>query len=180
MRNIRISKMLGIQIVLWITIFFSGEALIYHVRWFVPFLTSQMSYIVPAGHTPLVWFMVQILSDCIFLYVGYLLIRLFGNYRRTGFFDEKSLKVFDGVILACIALAVLGAGQTILNNWNEVHINQWNSLEAISNLLFRSFTNLIVFREPQTMYFLLAIILWAVKQFVTKALFVKSENEAFI
>jgi hypothetical protein len=30
------------------------------------------------------------------------------------------------------------------------------------------------------MYFLLAIILWVVKQFVSKALLIKEENEAFV
>jgi hypothetical protein len=30
------------------------------------------------------------------------------------------------------------------------------------------------------MYFLLAIILWAVRQFVSKALVIKSENEAIV
>jgi hypothetical protein len=112
--------------------------------------------------------------------VGGLLIRLINKYNRTGFFDEESLKVLNGVILSCIGLALLGAIQTVVNNFYEVHFDQWTSLESFANRLFRAFTRLLILREPQTMYFLLAIILWAVKQFVSRALVIKSENEAIV
>ncbi len=180
MKRPTISKAGFIKAILWGIICFSSLALVYHIRWFIPFLNDSSTHIVPEGQEPLVWFIVQICNNIIFLLVGYLLIRLFAKYQQTGFFDKESLQVLKGVIISCIALGLLGAVQNITNNFNEVHINQWTSIEGILNLSFRTFTNLLLFREPQTMYFLLAIILWVVKQFVTKALFVKTENEAFI
>ncbi len=180
MSKIKSSNLILIKVVLWGVLFFSTEALVYYVRWFVPFLRDKMAYVVPVGKIPFLWFVVQICDNIIFVLVGLLLLKLFRKYQKTGFFDKGSLKVFDGVILSCIALALLGAVQTIANNFYEVHFNQWTSFESIANLLLRSFTRLIILREPQTMYFLLAIILWAVKQFVTKALLIKNENEAFV
>jgi len=180
MANTKLSKLNLIKVVLWATIVFSALGLIYHTRWFVAFLVSSTFYVVPADQTPVVWFVTQIFSNIIFLYVGYLLIRLFKKYQQTGFFDEESLKVFNGVIISCLGLAVLGAVQVFANNISEVHIGEWKTIESSSNLLFRSFTKLLVFESPQTMYFLLAIILWSVKQFVTRALFIKTENESFI
>jgi hypothetical protein len=129
---------------------------------------------------PLLWFVIKIFENIIFLMVGGLLIRLINKYNRTGFFDEESLKVLNGVILSCIGLALLGAIQTVVNNFYEVHFDQWTSLESFANRLFRAFTRLLILREPQTMYFLLAIILWAVKKFVSRALVIKSENEAIV
>jgi hypothetical protein len=139
-----------------------------------------MAYVVPKGQMPLLWFIVQISKNIIFLIVSLFLVRLFRTYRQTGFFDNKSLKVFDVVIISSVGLGILGAIQTISNNFYEVHFNDWTSIESIANLTFRSFTKLLIFKEPQTMYFLFAIILWSVKQFVTKALLIKNENEAFI
>lgn len=176
----QISSLTFIKIVLWGAIFFSAEALVYYFRWFVPFLKNETTNVVPFGKMPLLWFVVQIFQNIIFLVVGGLLIRLVNKYRRTGFFDEESLKVLNGVILSCIGLALLGAIQTVANNFYEVHFDQWTSFQSFGNLLFRSFTRLLILREPQTMYFLLAIILWAVKQFVSRALVIKSENEAIV
>jgi hypothetical protein len=107
-------------------------------------------------------------------------MKLFKKYQQTGFFDTESLRVFDIVILSCIVLALFGSVLTVYNNYNEVHLEQWTTFTAVVNLISRSFTRLLVFKEPQTMYFLLAVILWAVKQFVSKALFIKKENEAFV
>lgn len=177
----KISRLILIKVVLWVTIYFSGLALIYHTRWFITFLlNSNIHFVVPVSEVPFVWFIIQICSNLIFLYVSYLLIRLFKKYRRTGFFDEESLKVFNGIILSCLGLAILGATKIIINNFSEVHIGEWTSLEAIINLFFRSFTRLLVINGPQTMYLLLAIILWSVKQFVISALDVKRENESFV
>ncbi len=134
----------------------------------------------PANQTPLIWFITQIISNIVFLYISYLLIRLLKKYGQTQFFDETSLKVFNVVILSCVFLAVLSVMQVLFNNFYEVRISEWKSTESSVNLLFRSFTRLFVFESPQTMYFLLAIILWSVKQFVTRALFIKKENESFI
>lgn len=169
-----------IKTVLWGAIYFSTLALMYHIRWFIPFLLDKTSNVVPGGQLPLLWFIVQISRNIIFLVVGLFLVKLFRNYQLTGFFDKESLNVFNIVILSCVGLGLLGALQTISNNFREVHFNDWTSTESIANLFFRSFTKLLIFKEPQTFYFLLAIILWSVKQFVTKAMLIKAENEEFV
>jgi len=180
MCNLKISKFILIKSVLWGTIFFSSLALMYHIRWFIPFLQNNTNGVVPDQQMPLTWFVVQICNNIIFLFVTIILFKLFTKYQQTGFFDSESLKAFDSVIISCILLALLSAVQAVSNNFYEVHFNQWTSVVSVSNLLFRSFTKLLIFQEPQTMYFLLAIILWAVKQFVSNAMIVKNENEAFI
>ena len=181
MDKLRISKLTLIKVVLWVTVYFSGLALVYHTRWFIPFLLNSNNYgTVPAGEVPLVWFTVQICNNLIFLYVSWLLIRLFRKYEQTGYFDSSSLSVFNGTILSCLALAILGAVKIIINNFTEVHLSEWTSAVSIFNLFFRSFTRLLVFNSPQTIYLLLATILWAVRQFVITALDIRKENESFI
>jgi hypothetical protein len=174
------AKLFLIKIILWGTMLMSTLALIFHIRWFIPFVINQQNHFVPAGQEPFVWFVVQICNNLIFLVVGYLLIRLFTRYKKTGYFDPGSLKVFNGVILSCLALAVLGAAQIVANDFNDMHLDQWTSIVSVSNLSFRTFTQLLLIKSPQTMYFLVAIILWVVKQFTVKALQLKNENEAFI
>ncbi len=174
------SNLILIKVILWGIIALSVMAIVYHIRWFIPFLMNGMQGVVPAGQAPLIWFIVQISNNIIFLFVGILLINLFRKYKKTGYFDEQSLKAFDAVIFSCVALALLAAVQIVSNNFNEVHFDQWTSIASTTNLLFRSLSKLLIFQEPQSMYFLLAIILWAVKQFVTKALIIKSENESFV
>ncbi|HNP47378.1 MAG TPA: hypothetical protein PKK99_04940 [Bacteroidia bacterium] len=180
MNNSKKINLLLVQSVLWGAIFFSSLALVYHIRWFIPFLMDNSSGVVPGQQMPFIWFVVQICNNIIFVFVSALLIRLVRKYQETGFFDSDSLQAFDGVIISCMLLALLSTVQIIANNYYEVHSDQWNSIIGISNLLFRSFTKLLIFQQPQTMYFLLAVILWAVKQFVTKALVIKSENESFV
>ena len=180
MSKSKISNLILIKSVLWGAIFFSALALVYHIRWFIPFLQDNTNGVVPNQQMPFIWFVVQICNNIIFLFVAVLLFKLFRKYQQTGFFDRESLKTFDGVIISCIGLALLSAVQIVSNNFYEVHFNQWTSVVSVSNLLFRSFTKLLIFQEPQTMYLLLATILWTVKQFVNKAIFVKIENEKFI
>jgi hypothetical protein len=174
------AKLFLIKIILWGTMGLSTLALVVHIRWFIPFIINRQSFVVPAGQEPLAWFIVQICNNIIFLVVGYLLMQLFARYKRNGFFDLESLKVFNVVILSCLALAFLGAFQILVNDFSEVHIDQWASIISVTNLSFRTFTKLLLIKSPQTMYFLVAIILWVVKQFIVKALQVKNENEAFI
>jgi hypothetical protein len=174
------SKLFLIKIILWGTMGFSTLAMVFHTRWFVAFLINRSTNVVPAGQEPFAWFIVQICNNIIFLVVGYLLIRLFNRYKKVGFFDRESINVFNGVILSCLAMAILGAVQITINDFNELHIDHWTSLISISNLSFRTFTQLLLIKSPQTMYFLVAVILWVVKQFTVKALQVKNENEAFI
>ena len=176
----KISNLILIKIVLWGAIYFSALALVYHVRWFIPFLLNNAANVVPSDQMPFLWFIVQISKNIIFIVVGLFLVKLFKKYQQTGFFDMESIKVFNVVIISCIGLGLLGAIQTISNNLYEVHFNDWTSLEAIANLMLRSYTRLLIFKEPQTLYVLLAIILWSVKQFVSKALIIKYENEAFV
>lgn len=166
--------------ILWVAVFFSTMALVYHIRWVVPFLQNGTDSVVPENRLPFLWFIVQICTNIIFVICGLSLIKLLRKFRETGFFDTESFKVLDIIIISCICLAFLGVIQTIFNNIHELHINEWTSAEGIANLSFRSFTKLLIFSEPQTMYFLLAIILWSVKQFVTNALLIKKENETFV
>lgn len=180
MSQFKISKLTFIKIVLWCVVFFSGVALMYNIRWFIPFLQDKTVFIVPDGQTPFIWFLVQICNNIIFLFAGYSLIRLFNKYKKTGFFDGKSLKVFDGVIISCIGLAVLGVLKLAFSNLNDIQLDSFNSIQSSLSLSARFLTNIILVKEPQTMYILLAIILWTVKQFVTKALFIKTENESFV
>jgi len=180
MSRYKIPNLTLIKIVLWGAICFSALALVYHVRWLIPYLLHNTANVVPTGQIPLLWLSVQISKNIIFIIVGSFLVELFRKYQQTGFFDEGSLKVFNIVIMSCIGLGLLGAIQTISNNLYEMHFKDWTSIEAVANLLLRSFTRLLIFREPQTLYLLLAIILWSVKQFVSKALVIKNENEAII
>jgi hypothetical protein len=180
MNKKQFSSISPVRLVLWAAIFFSAEALVYYIRWFIPFLRGKTANVVPLGNIPLLWFIIKIVENIIFLVVAGLLIRLINKYKTTGFFDEESLKVLNGVILSCIGLALLGAVQTVANNFYEVRFEQWTSLTSFAHLAFRSFTRLLILREPETMYFLLAIILWAVRQFVSKALVIKNENEAIV
>ena|SRR5688500_15357427 len=180
MSRTKTSRLIFIKAILWGAIFFSALALVYHIRWFIPFLQSKTNFVIPNEQVSIVWYVVQIGSNIIFLLISYLLMKLFKKYQQTGFFDTESLRVFDIVILSCIVLALFGSVLTVYNNYNEVHLEQWTTFTGVVNLISRSFTRLLVFKEPQTMYFLLAVILWAVKQFVSKALFIKKENEAFV
>jgi hypothetical protein len=172
------ASLISIKAILFAVIFFSSLALVYHVRWLIPYLENNST--VPGLQVSVLWYVVQICNNLIFLLVGFLLLKLLRKYNKTGFFDGSSMRVFDTVILCSILLALLGSVLTVYNNIHEVHYNEWTSVESVANLIFRSFTRLLVFKEPQTMYFLLAIILWVVKQFVSKALLIKEENEAFV
>ena len=169
-----------IQFILYIVMFFSGLALVYHIRWFVPFLMNQTAAVVPEHEVPFVWFVVQICNNVVFLLIGIMLHKLFQKYQKSGYFDSSCLSVFDRIIFSCFVLAGLGFVQVLSNNIFELHLNEWTSVTAILNLAFRTFTRLLIFRDPQTMYLLLAMILWAMKKFAVNAIIVKQENESFI
>ena len=169
-----------IAIIGWGTLIFSTEALIYYTRWFIPLLSGHHSYIAPPVNFPQLWFIGKIASNAIFLWVAILLLRLYRNYRKRGYFEKDSLRVLDKVILACLLLAFIGLIATGFEYAPELHTERWTSLWAIANSIYRFFTRLFVLKEPQTMYLLLAAILWGVRQFVVQALNVKKENELFI
>jgi len=169
-----------IALIGWGAILFSAEALIYYTRWFIPLLTSGHSFVAPPVNIPELWFMLMIGSNLIFLAVGMLLLRLHRKYLKSGYFEKDSLHILDWVTILSLCLAFLGVIQTIFENFNELHTEGWVSVWSTSNGLFRFFTRLLILKAPQTMYFLFAAIMWAVRQFVVQALNVKKENEAFI
>ncbi|SDC78811.1 hypothetical protein [Niabella drilacis] len=165
---------------LWCILLFSAQALIWHIRWFIPFIKTGFTNVVPPNQQPLVWFITQILTNIIFIYTGGMLLKLFGQYKKAGFFNSGGLRALHTVIYACIGLGVLGTVRVVAGNIQDLHLEEWHSLWAISNLAFRSFHNLLLFREPQSMYFLLAVLLWTLKQFLKTAATLKKENESFI
>ncbi len=173
-------QLLLIKMIVAVIMFYSSLALVFHIRWFVHYLITGIPGTVPPEQVPAVWFARQILSNSIFLFVSYQLINLFTRYQKNNFFDLSALKTFNIVIVSCVFLAGLEAVQIISNNLSQLHLEDWTTLNACVNLLFRTFTIFLVIRDSQTMFLLLAIILWVVKQFVSKALFVKSENDSFI
>ena len=59
MNKTRFSSIFPIRLVLWSTIFFSTEGLVYYIRWFIPFLKNHTANVVPLGRMPLLWFLVQ-------------------------------------------------------------------------------------------------------------------------
>ena len=164
----------------WGTILFSAQAFIYYARWFAPLLTGHHSFVAPDVKIPQLWFIAKIAGNSIFLWVGILLLLLNKRYNRRGYFDRDSLHILDKVIVACLSLALLGFAVTISENAGELHTDQWSSLWSSTNLLWRFVTRQLVQKEPQTMYLLLAAIIWGIRQFVVQALDVKKENELFI
>lgn len=176
----KISQLNLIKLTLWAVILLSSSAIIYHTRWMIPYILNSVDYRVPNGESPLIWFITQIGSNLIFLYVGYLLIRLFKNYQRQGYFEKDSLKVFDHVMLSCLGLALLTIIRLTFSNFYLLSLDEYISIKGILNLSVLLIIDTITFKEPQTMYILLALVMWVVKQFVTKALSLKRENEAFI
>jgi hypothetical protein len=179
MANPNFSKPVFSKLILWGAICFSATALIYHIRWFIPFLVNNIAYVVPNGQAPLIWFIVQICNNFIFLYVSYLLIKLFQKYQQVGFFEKECIVVFQKIIISCVALSILGIVKLGFSNYNDMQIGKL-SIESGFYSFIRFFVNIFVFKEPQTMYLLIATMLWVVKQFVAKAIFVKAENEKFI
>lgn len=169
-----------IQLVLWSAILFSALAFCYHLRWFISYLVDGIHFVGAANQFPSIWFVVQLTNNIIFLYSAYLIYKLIRNYGHKGFLDHTCMQTFNILIIACLWLAGSGSVLTLSNHLNEFHLDAWTSLYAIANLLFRSTTNLLIFDSPQTMYLLLALILWCVKQFVANALLIKKENESFI
>ncbi|MFY0674991.1 MAG: DUF2975 domain-containing protein [Bacteroidia bacterium] len=165
---------------MWIVIMLSCSAIIYNTRWMIPYLLNSVVYKVPNGQSPMIWFITQIGSNLIFLYVGYILLRLFKNYQKQGYFEKDNLKVFDHLILSCLGLALLTVIRLAFSDFYFLPLDQYNSFEGMINLSALLILDSLTFKEPQTMYILLALIMWVVKQFVTKALSFKHENEAFI
>jgi hypothetical protein len=160
MGNLNFSKQILSKLILWGAICFSTIALMYNIRWFIPFLINNIAYVVPNGQSPLI-------------------IKLLRRYQQVGFFEKECIVVFQKIIMCCVVLAILGILKLGFSNYNDVQIGQLNMVSGFNSFI-RFFINILVFKEPQTMYLLIATMLWVVKQFVTKAIFVKAENEKFI
>jgi len=105
------------KVVLWGTIFFSCLAMVYHIRWFIPFLKSNTNVVISNEQVSVVWYVIQMSSNIIFILVSLLLLRLFKKYQKTGYFDMESLRVFDIVILSCVILALFGSALSVYNNY---------------------------------------------------------------
>ena len=179
MEIFKISKMVILKFVLWVIMFFSGLSLVYLSHWFYKFNIDPVKYkpMNTGGILPNIWFPTQIMSYMVFLFVGYSLFRLFSKYKSTGYFGYENLKLFDYLIFACLLLAVLGAGQLAITNYYQMYDHFASPiiyLNAFARFCFK------LFDAPETLFLLLAMVLWAVKQFVGKALEIKSENEKFI
>ena len=66
MSKTKILNITLIKVVLWGAIGFSTLALVYHIRWFIPFLEGKTAFVVPGSQLPFLWFVVQICSNVIF------------------------------------------------------------------------------------------------------------------
>lgn len=177
----KLSKLNLIKFILYSILVLSTVALIYHVRWLASYMANSIEIHVPDGQTPYAWFSTQIASNLIFIYVGYLLLRLFARYQKAGYFEVGSLQIFNSVIVSLLGLAILSIVRLAFSDsFFVLPLSEYNSLAGIINLIFVLFVDTVTFKEPQTMYFLLVLILWSMKQFVVKALSIKQENEAFI
>lgn len=176
----KFSKLNLIKLTLWGVILLSSSAVIYHTRWLIPYVLNSVEYRVPSGQVPLIWFISQIGFNLIFLYVGYILIRLFNNYQKQGYFEKDSLIVFDHVMFSCLGLALLSVIRLAFSDFYLLSLDEYNSFEGVLNLVALLMIDTVTLQEPQTMYILLALIMWVVKQFVIKAVSFKRENEAII
>ncbi|OOG77502.1 DUF2975 domain-containing protein [Algoriphagus sp. A40] len=174
------SKIILLKCAILGTMLFSSLAVVYHVRWLIAFLLSSAQNHVPSGQQPLIWFCVQILSNATFLAVGYFMLSLFDRYKQRNYFDDYSLKVLNGVIHSCFFLAILGVIKLASSEFYPLPLDEYKSIWGTLNLMTFLLIDVVTFKEPQTMYLLIAIILWAVKQFSIKAIAIKSENEAII
>jgi len=180
MHALKPSKLNLIKLTLWVVIILSSSAILYHTRWLIPYLLNAVDYKIPNGQSPLIWFITQIGANLIFLYVGFLLLRLFKNYQKQGYFEKDNLKIFDYVMFSCLGLALLTIVRLAFSNFYFLSLENYISIKGMLNLFALLIIDTLTFKEPQTMYILLAFIMWVVKQFVTKALSFKHENEAFI
>ncbi|MCR9253664.1 MAG: hypothetical protein NXI20_24825 [bacterium] len=180
MHNKHLTKNNLIRLTLWLIIVLSGSAIIYHTRWLIPYLVNSMDNRVPTGQSPAFWFISQIGANIIFLYIGFLLLRTFSNYQKKGYFDKSSLRIFDQLMYSSLGLALLTIMRVAFSDFYLLSITDYFSIEGIVNFLAVLIIDTITFKEPQTVYILLAIIMWVMKQFMIKALSFKQENEAFI
>ena len=63
------------------------------------------------------------------IYLPWLLLRLFKRYRKTGYFDDGSLNVLNGIILSCILLTILGPAKTVINNFANYSFSYGNNYQ---------------------------------------------------
>lgn len=164
----------------WICIYFSLVSLVYHIRWYIPWLQNGYQFLTPFGQNPNIWFLSQIFTN-LFLLLGSIFLTYFiRSFREVKYLSYKSSFFISGIILCSIGLGCIGILKTILNNTESIHFEDWKNLESVFNLLLKSATELIFIKEPQTMYFMVGITLWIIKTFVSKALTYKEDSESVI
>lgn len=180
MQNIKLSKLDLIKIISWSIILFSISAIIYHVRWLVPYLQDSIYHKVPSGQSPLVWFLAQIGSNIIFLYVGFALLRLNFNFHNRNMHTKNGLRIFDQVIVSCLGLVLLSVIRIASSDFYTLSLDQYVGIEGIFNLVTMLIIDTLTFKESQSMYIIIVPVMWIIKQFALKAISYKQENEAFI
>lgn len=179
MNPINFSRLAITQIIVCGAVLCSSTALLYHVRWFIPYLSQHVSYVVPNGEEPMIWFSIQIISNLIFIWVGSLLLALFRKYQKTGFFDTTCLATLDRIQISFLLLAVLGIIKLGFSTSNDMQMSELNFVSFLP-MSARFILHIVAFKEPCTIYILAAITIWAVKQLLVRSLLLKVENEAFI
>jgi hypothetical protein len=171
--------------------------MITHIAQFYTHLNNPEYKILDVGASVNAWFFVQFCSRTLFLVVGYLILKLIRQYELTGFYDSKSLILFNYISLACICIAILESGLFSYNIYlglsskltslkDVVPIEggtfcpKFDQITVLCMTMIRFVFNLFIGDSPQTMYFIMALAVLAIKQFVKKALVIHSENQAFI
>lgn len=161
-----------------------------HIIQFISMINNPNFKILDIGASPKAWFVTQFCTRTLFLAVGFFILRLIQQYEKTGFYTSKSLRLFDYIALACVGMAILEAGlfsyniylglqstYISLQNTIPTEVDQYGILLMTS---IRFIFKLFIGDSPQTMYFIMALVVLAIKEFVKKALVVHLENQAFI
>ena len=169
-----------------------------HTASFAMYLAGSNTELLAIGASPMAWFIVQIFTKLLFILVGYLTIKLVEQYENIGFFEAQSLVYFNYIALACIGMAVLQASSFATDIYlglqvqviPESQLFQDPTMLEESVLAFRSsifmmaaihfVTKLFIGENPQTMYFMMALVVFTIKHFVKKALLIQADNQSII
>lgn len=169
-----------IQLFVWALCYLSLVSLVYHIRWYVPFLQRGAQFLVPSDQNPAIWFPAQILMNATYLFASVCLALFIRSYQRLGYLNLSSCRLIHGIIFSCLLLGMVGVVKTVVNNFEMIHWQDWAGVEAVLNLMLKSVVDLFFLKEPQTMYVLVGIALWVISQYVTRAVGYKEDSEAVI
>ena len=178
----------------------STVVLFYHTASFAGYLADSNTELLNVGASATAWFIVQIFTKLLFILVGYLTIKLVEQYENIGFFEAQSLVYFNYIALACICMAVLQASSFATDIYlglqvqvipeNQLFQEPEPTMLEESVLAFRSsifmmaaihfVTKLFIGENPQTMYFMMALVVFTIKHFVKKALLIQADNQSII